>query len=339
MTITEIAQAAGVSIATVSRVLNNGEVSKKTREKVESTILKLNYIPESMAHAIVKASTKAIAVVTHSMSNSYSMEFAEAVSDCYAGSDVMFYLGCATEPQCEYRYLMDLMSRGVNGVILHDPPSGNYQTGLYDEISRRLPIVIVHSFPAEFKFNSITVDQRSGMHQAMRHLLSLGHRDIALVTGTEGYSFELKENVWKEELSAAGIEPDPSNVLRVPRSDVDDAIGLTEKIVSDFLASGRRPSAIFASNDLMGVGTQLAIRDAGLSIPGDISLMSHDNTMLALSARLSSVDMKIRSVALAAVDLMKYALAGEDKTPRHISITPELILRDSTGPVNAVEAG
>ena len=144
MTISEIAQAAGVSIATVSRVLNNGDVSQKTREKVESTILKLNYIPDSMAHAIVKSSAKAIALVTHSLNNSYSMEFAEAVSDYYAESDVMFYLGCVTEPQREYRYLMDLMSRGVDGIILRDPPSGNYQTGLYDEIAQRLPIVIVH---------------------------------------------------------------------------------------------------------------------------------------------------------------------------------------------------
>ncbi len=329
MTITEIALAAGVSIATVSRVLNNKDVSQKTREKVESTILKLNYIPESMAHAIVKSSTKAIAVVTHSMSNNYSMEFAEAASDYYLENDIMFYLGCASEPNNEYRYLMDLMSRGFNGVILHDPPSGNYQTGLYDEISKRIPVVIVHSFPSEFKINSITVDQRSGMRQAMRYLLSMGHRDIALVTGTEGYSFELKENVWKEELSIAGIEPDPLNVLRIPRSDVDDAIEQTEKIVSIFLASGRKPTAIFASNDLMGVGARLAIQDAGLVIPRDISLMSHDNTILASSSRLSSVDMKIRSVALAAVDLMKYATSGEDATPRHISITPELVLRGS----------
>ena len=176
------------------------------------------------------------------------------------------------------------------------------------------------------------------MRQAMRHFLSLGHRDIALVTGTEGYPFELKENVWKEELSAAGITPDPQNVLRVPRGDIDDAIGQAEKSVSAFLASGRKPTAIFASNDLMGVGTQLALHDAGLSIPGDVSLMSHDNTMLALNSRLSSVDMKIRSVALATIDLMKYALAAEDKTPRHISITPELVLRGSTGPIRLTDA-
>ncbi len=332
MTISEIAQAAGVSIATVSRVLNNGEVSKKTREKVESTILRLNYVPESMAHEIIKSSTPAIAVVTHSLNNSYSMEFAETISDYYAANNVMFYLGCATDPQREYRYLMDLIARGIDGIILRDPPMENHQKDLYDEIAQRLPIVIVHSFPAEFKFNSITVDQRSGMRQAMRHLISLGHRDIALVTGTEGFPFELKESVWREELQSVGIEPDQSNVIRVPRSEVDNAIAETRQIVSGFLGSGKRPTAFFANNDLMGVGTQQALLEAGFSIPKDVSLMSHDNTMLAQNSRISSVDMKIRSVALAAIDLMKYALTGEDKTPRHISITPELVLRESTAP-------
>lgn len=330
MTISEIAKEAGVSIATISRVLNNGSVSKATREHVESTILRLNYIPESIVSNIVNTPIKAIAVVTHGLSNYFSMEFAEAVSTRYSEEDVIFYLCCNHDPKSEYRNLMDLMARGIDGIILHDPAGVNYESGLYQEIMKRVPIVVVHSFPSEYDFNSITVDQTNGMKKAMKNLLDLGHKDILFIRGIEDvFSMVLKEKIWRESLLDAGINPDPLNVVKIQESDSDRAIHHTEEALAKFFETGRHPTAIFTCNDLMGLGTLNAVRDQGYSVPEDISIISHDNTTLAGSSRLTAVDMKIHSVANAAVDLMDFILEGKDSTLRHVTIIPDLVNRNS----------
>lgn len=337
MTITEIAKEAGVSIATISRVLNNGPVSKATRELVERTIHRLNYIPESIIHNLVNTPTKAIAVVTHGISNYFSMEFAEAVAARYEEEGVIFYLCSSQNPKSEYRNIMDLLSRGIDGIILHDPSIENYKEGLYAEITKHVPIVVVYSFPSELEFNSIAIDQKIGMKKVMRYLLGLGHRDIAFIIGTDGYSFALKEKIWHDELLNAGIKPDLDNVLRIPESDTNRAIKNTEEALALFFRAGRHPTAIFTGNDLMGLGALNAVRDHGYAVPGDISIISHDNTTLAASSRLSAVDMKISSVAYAALDLMNYAFEGKDSTPRHITITPELVIRESVAAPTAHE--
>jgi DNA-binding LacI/PurR family transcriptional regulator len=334
MTITEIAQAAGVSIATVSRYLNNGPVKKETREKLESVILKLNYVPESMVHQIVNTPLKAIAVLVHSLSNNYAMEFAEVLNYCYTGRETMLYIGCIPDPKIEYRYLMDLVSRGIKGTILLDSSEYKTQSEIYNELGKYMPIVLVHSFPADFPFNTITVNQEIGMKNAMRYLINLGHRNILFVRGTKGFSFDLKEKIWKEELEKAGTPPAPEQIRTISDSDKKTGMETTYQAVSEYLEAGNRPSAIFTCNDIMAMGTLKALREKGLQVPRNISLISHDNTALAACNDITSVDMKIRSVAIAAMDLLDYAIGGNDTAARHISITPELVIRSSVLPLS-----
>lgn len=331
MTITEIANAAGVSIATVSRYLNKGPVKEETRKKLESTILKLNYVPESMARQIVNSPTQSIAVLTHSLSNYYTMEFAETINEEYTKRNIAYYIGCSTNGSTEYKYLMDLISRGTSGIIIHDPAMDQAQVEIYNQISQKhVPIVLVHSFPADFAYNTITVNQNFGMKKAMQYMLGLGHKKIAFVRGTIGYSFNLKERIWREELKIGGIEPQDEDCLKISDSDEERGVAQTYKAVLDYFAAGNRPSIIFTCNDIMALGTIQALHELGLSVPGDVSLMSHDNTIIASAMSLTCVDMKIQSVAKGAMDLLDYAMHGNDTTPRHISITPELIFRTST---------
>lgn len=330
MTITEIAKAAGVSIATVSRYLNKGPVKEETRKKLESTILKLNYVPESMARRIVNSPTQSIAVLTHSLSNYYTMEFAETINEEYTKRNIAYYIGCSTNGSTEYRYLMDLISRGTSGIIIHDPAMDQAQVDIYNQISQKhVPIVLVHSFPADFAYNTITVDQNFGMKKAMQYMLGLGHTKITFIRGTVGFSFNLKERIWREELKAGGIEPDAKDCIKINDSDEERGVAQTCRTVLDYFAAGNRPTIIFTCNDIMALGTIQALHELGLSVPGDISLMSHDNTIIASAMSLTCVDMKIRSVAKGAMDLLDYAMNGNDTTPRHISITPELVYRTS----------
>uniref|UniRef100_A0A7C3IJK0 LacI family transcriptional regulator n=1 Tax=Gracilinema caldarium TaxID=215591 RepID=A0A7C3IJK0_9SPIR len=333
MTIQEIALEAGVSTATVSRVINNQPVSKEKRELVEGAIRRLNYLPDDLTRRHLGTPYKAVAVLTHSMTNPYSMEFVETIIDRYEELGINVYVSRNETADIEYRCLADLLARGVEGIILHDPPFKNYETGLFTKISERLPLVIVHSFNQVLEMNEVVVDQYYGMKKVMSHLIGLGHRDILFLRNKIGYSLDLKEKVWREELTLAGTPPKDNYVLVIPDADKEAGIKETEDIVRQFFASNKRPTAIFAANDMMGVGALNVIKELGLRVPEDISVISHDNTMLAASYHLSSVDLKIKSVAHAVVDLMQYVVNGHDKEPRRIMITPELILRGSTAKI------
>ena len=331
MTITDIAARAGVSIATVSRFMNNGSVKEETRKKLEQVIQEMNYQPNNAIQKAVPLSPKkeSIAILTHSISNLYSSEFAEEVTSQYSKNGVMCYTICCTNMDEEYRSIMDMVSRGFTGAVLHDLAEGEALANLYNRIGQKFPLVIVHSYPVDLECNSITVNQEKGMRDAMAYLLKLGHRKIAYVSGDTGYSFKIKEKIWKEELEKVGCTPEKQDAIKAENTDFEAGVETTHQAVLKYLQDGNRPTAIFTANDIMALGTIAAMSDMGLKVGEDISLMSHDNTMIAKSYNLTCVDMKIRSVGIAAVDLMNYALHGSDSTPRHITISPAIIERTS----------
>lgn len=329
MTITELAKRAGVSIATVSRFLNNGPVKEETRKKLEALVLEQNFVPSKISKEIINSQSKAVAVLTHSVSNMYTAEFAEAVVNLCGERKMTCYTGCCSGVESEYNYLLDFVSRKINGVILHEPKDGEAQLKLYERIAGRLPLVWIHSIPVDIEVNSISVNQERGMHKAMEYLLARGHRRIAYVTGQKGYSYTLKQQIWKEDLEKAGFVPQDCDLIIAERTDFIDGIKTTKEAVSKYLAAGNRPTAIFTANDIMALGTLNALSEFGLRVPDDVSLMSHDNTLIAQSMNLTCVDMKNQSVAIAAMDLLDYAMNGTDKTPRHITIIPDIIERSS----------
>ena len=330
MTINEIAKAAGVSIATVSRYLNNGPVKEETRQKIEEIMLEMHYVPSTFAKEIMNSQNQAIAILTHSMSNMYSSQFAEEVSKAYRERKIQCYTGCVTDAETEYRYLMDITSRKINGIILHEPAEGQAQIELYNRISMRIPLVMIHSFPAEdINCNSVTVDQKRGMKKSMEYLLSKGYRRIAYVSGTDGYSFTLKQTIWHDELQRAGISVREEDWIKAENTDFGSGIINTKEAVLRYLDDKNYPDAIFTANDIMAMGTLNALSERGIKVTDDMGLMSHDNTLLSQTLGLTCVDMKIKSVAITAMDLMEYAINGSDTTPRHVTITPEIIIRQS----------
>ena len=331
MNIIDVAREAGVSTATVSRVLNGGSVSDDARTAVEAAIKKLNYLPNNLARGLVTGQTKTIGVIIHSVSNYFSMEFVEAVGAMYREQGYLLFVAstesAGSEEEC--RYISGFISQRVDGIILHDPPIDNYRNGFLKDVAKRIPFAMVHSFPDIYDINSVYVDQRLGMERVMSHLLGLGHRDIWFVR-SEGFSEDLKEEVWRSGLRSVGREPSPDDLIFVPDGNKEIAITETEEIIGDLFQAGRRPSAIFACNDLMCAGVAYAASRHGIAVPDDLSLVGHDNTILAASGRFSSVDLKMGSVGRAAVDLLAYAIEGKDPEPRRVLISPDVFMRGST---------
>lgn len=335
MTIVEIAKEAGVSIATVSRVLNNGSVSAEKRALVEAVIEKHKFTPNLLARGLINKQSETIGLITHGISNHFNMDFIQVVErHCNDMGQLLFVCICEGKdpPETERLFLNDLVARQVSGVILHDSFPENYASGFLSHISKRIPLVIIHSFNSCHDINSVEVDQVLGMRKVMTHLIDLGHRDILFLRGPNSISYDSKEEVWREALSAVGAPPPPESRIVIENGNAEEGILETEERIDALFASGRVPTAIFGCNDIMASGALNAARKRGVAVPERLSIVGHDNTILAASGRITSVDLKTQSVGHASIDLLLHAMSQEDKEPRRLIISPDLVIRGSTGP-------
>lgn len=331
MTINDIAREAGVSTATVSRVINHLSVSEEKKARVEAAIKKLDYTPNAMARGLMSKSSRAIGVLTTSMSNQYYMEITEAIERRFRDRGFMQFLCCTEgEQDQERRYLNDLIARQVDGVIVIDPANENVESGFLKQTASRIPLVLIHSIPSLADIDSVVIDQPLGMTRVMDHLIHLGHRDIAFVRGRVGFSYDIKEKAWKEALDRIGAAPAADRLVIVEDGNTEAAIGLVREDLTRRFQNGPVPTALFACNDLMAMGALEAAARAGLRVPEDLSIVGHDNTILAFHGKLTSVDLKMRSLGLAAADLLIHAMEGSDTEPRRVMLVPDLVLRDST---------
>lgn len=338
VTIHDIAREAGVSIASVSRVLNDVPVRDETLLKVRAAIKKLDYIPNYFARGLTGANSKTIAVLVTAMSNPYYMEVTEAIERRLREKDFTL-LFCSTDLDAalERRYLLELMSRRVEGCIVVDPAVENLRSGFFRRIAAHLPLVMVQPDLDLRDIDSVIVDQRQGMWQVMDHLKTLGHNKIAFVRGLVGHSYDIKEGVWREALGGVDDKTRERLLVKIPDGNSADAIAETESAIGVLLGGSERPTAIFACNDLMARGALKAAVKAGVSVPRELSVCGHDDSILATSGSvgLTSVDLKMKSQGRSAVDLLFHVMEGEALDPKRVLIDPELIIRDSTGPVLA----
>jgi DNA-binding LacI/PurR family transcriptional regulator len=353
MRIEDIAKEAGVSIATVSRVLNTpGIVKPETRDRVLAVVEAHEYVPDSLARGLMTKRSRTVGVLIISISNAYYMEITEAIQRRLREAGFMMLLGATDDSsELEKRYLLDFASRRVDGIIVIDASAENYDSGFFAREADKLPLVLVHSNAAidvasrassgspipHPAFGEVFLDQRSGMRQAMEHLWALGHRDILFLRGKKGFSYDLKEAAYIEWLRERGVAPDPRYILRVDEGNTEDAIPLSEEAVKAALGSGLPVSALFACNDLQACGAVSAAIKCGKRIPEDLSIVSHDDTILAVSGRvqLTAVNLKMRELGLAAAELLLRSLASAAPLALPTRIEPELVVRASTAKLAA----
>ncbi|NLJ47113.1 MAG: LacI family transcriptional regulator, partial [Treponema sp.] len=219
MRIEDIAREAGVSSATVSRVLNRPDlVRPDTRERVEAVIRAHEYIPDSLARSLASKQSRTVGVLIISISNAYYMEITEAIHKRLRDTGYMMLLGATDDsPLLEKRYALDFAARRVDGIIVIDVSNENVVSGFFSRESEKRPIVLVHS-NASLRGSGIRevfLDQALGMRLALEHLWSLGHRDITFLRGRRGYSYDLKERAWEEWLGERGSKARKDRVLRV----------------------------------------------------------------------------------------------------------------------------
>ncbi len=339
ITIYDIAREAGVSPATVSRVMtSSANVRSEKRERVLQIIEKYNFKPNALAKGLSETSTKSIGIIVADVRNPFYAQLFVACESAAqkAGYTVTLYNSFGiTENEMEQ--LEMLRQQKVDAIVQIGGRVDDVQTDKrYGEVVKKIakttPIVVTGRLDDDIDSHSVEIDAASGIDIVMEHLLSLGHTRIAIVGGREDVrsSFE-KKKLYREILEKHGIEVNPDYIVDGSYS-IESGYECMQKIMQ----MPKLPTAIIAINDFAAAGVVRAIEDSGYRIPQDFSVASFDNTYISevTIPKLTSVDYNYESFGECLIETAIAVSKGE-KVPVRQTVKPTLVKRESSGPSRA----
>jgi len=336
LTIDDIAKASGVSTATVSRVINkNYPVSKKTRKRVESAVARLGYTPNVFARGLMKARTDSVGILVPFISNPYHTQIVNAVENHLSRNNIFIYLCCSyDDPEREREYVQRLIDRNVDALIVVEGHTMNTPHNAYMDLNPRQPIIMVNEHIAtDVRHNIVRCAQEPGLMQAFEHLLETRNRGIALLRGA-GFSFDLKERLFKRFRKNNGLDPERNPIYRIHRANEPRAVHEAADLILKLLRKSKAPRAVLAGNDLIAIGVLQGALAAGARVPQDLAIIGVDNTLISeiSSPRLSTVDLKMeevgRGTAKAYLELREHGFKMTD--PIRTTIKSQFIHRETS---------
>ncbi len=329
-TIRDVAALAGVSINTVSRVLNDkGEVSPETKDKIQEAIKTLKYRPNSFARSLVSKQSRIIGQIVTDCTNPNNAQQIRSVQNLTAeqGYSVML-VDTAEEHQREVAALELMVEKMVDGFLITPLQYDNtHLFKLKEEAS--LPFVLTNRDIPDLGVDAVLHDNFDGAYQATRHLLELGHHRIAYITSRrQVWTVAERLAGYRASLQESGQNFDESLIIQTNLS-LESAFEATNKL----LKLNPRPTAIFAYNDMMAIGVLKALKEAGLRIPEDISLIGYDDIIYSqfLEVPLTTVRQKTRELGEGAASVLLQRIANPQTPLKRVILQPELVVRQSTG--------
>src|SRR5437667_4597806 len=331
VTIREIAELAGVSIATVSRVVNGrGDVSEETRDLVSRIIREHGYTANRSARGLSAGRTGLVGVLVPLVFPVYFSAILSGAAEALHEQDLRVVLSPTQHEHDREVSLLDRLMHGVtDGALIVLPEESS------EELERLLAegyrfVVVDPMLPLDERIPSVSAAHTSGADQAMRHLLELGHRRIAAITGPRGWvATEDRRRGYHAALAGAGILPDPAL-----------------EVESDFEIEGGReaggylldlpepPTAIFAFNDNLAIGAVQAARARGVRVPEDLSIVGFDDVEHAtiVTPMLTTVRQPLAEMGRTAVSLLVRLLERQRFETLRVEVATRLVVRESTAP-------
>jgi DNA-binding LacI/PurR family transcriptional regulator len=327
-TIVDVARRAGVSKSLVSLVMRDSpNVSDEKRDRVRRAANDLGYRPNAMARSLVRQRTSVIGVVLSDLQNPFFTEVAGGIEEAAiaAGYRALFNSGdrdLAREEQA----LDTLLQLRTDGVVLTGPA---IEEIVVRRAARETPVVVATRESRSRLFDSVVTDDVTGARLAVEHLIGLGHRHIAHMTGGVGAGARNRMNGYKMTMEDHGLNP----VL--VEGDFTEATGLA--VAGKLFDHGSPPTAVFAPNDFAAIGILQALDDRDLRVPDDVSVVGYDDTWLAGLARidLTTVRQDPRGIGRTAVSLLLERIDGERTRARHVVLRPDLTIRSTTALVRS----
>lgn len=328
ITIKDVAQHAQVSVTTVSHVINGTRfVSEAARERVQQAIATLNYVPSALARSLKSNRTHTVGMMIPNNSNPYFAEIIRGIEDtCFEAGFNVILCNSDDDPHKQAQYVRVLSEKQVDGLIVLS--SGGDPELIATLRSAGMPQVVVDREIDDLAADLVEVNHELGGYLATRHLLELGHRRIACIAGPQALS-SARQRVqgYHRALAETGQRVD-DKLLR--SADFTSAGG--HEAMSSLLKMRQRPSAVFASNDLMAIGAVCAAAEAGLRIPEDLSVVGFDDIALAAYSNppLTTIAQPKHQTGALAARLLLDRITQRDKPLRREILQPTLCLRRST---------
>jgi len=329
--IKEVALKAGVSIATVSRVLNDkGPVAVETRQRILAAIEQLRYVPHGAARSLITNQTDTIGVLLPDLYGEFFSEVIRGIDLAARRSGFHVLISGFHSDRAEIEAVLRALRGRVDGLIVLSPDVD--AQSLRRNLPETLPVVLLNT-PVEgdgADFDAINLDNHGGAFAMVRHLAGLGHRRIALIRGPEENA-DARERLrgYRDALLALEIAGEEALELG---GDFSEESGY--RAGQRLLALEPRPAAVFAANDSMAIGCLFALREAGVQVPGDVALAGFDDIPIAryITPSLSSVHVPIAELGTRAMERLLHAVESKNgHERRQETVATTLVVRGSCG--------
>jgi DNA-binding LacI/PurR family transcriptional regulator len=332
-----------LSQTTVSLVLNNSpsarSIPEETRKRVVAAAEKLNYRPNYFARSLRQSRSMSVGVLAPDLSEGYFTRVMSGVVEELSRAHYFYFTACHDwKRELIEQYPRMLVERAVDGFLLLNTPA--------DGIEVPVPVVAISAHSKANNVTNIVLDHHSAVEQALVHLFELGHRQIAFMRGPRAipdseYRWDSIQKVTRE----MGLRIDPANVIRI-----DDAgwsmksgyhpmapeIGFN--CMKALLEKAKGFTAVFCFNDIAAIGAIRALKDAGLSVPGDVSVVGFDDILSAAysTPSLTTVRQPLAEMGKQGAQVLLERIANREKqVANEIVVEPALVIRESTGPARA----
>jgi len=332
VTIVDVARHANVSTTAVSKVLRNAYgASPAMRAKVQQAIEELGYRPNAAARGL-RGQTYTIGVMLPDIRNPFFPDILDGLTTTLGETDYHVLLGpsCNNGEQAEAEIIAAMIDRGMDGMILIAPLSPRPHL---ERVAAAVPTVVIGRHGHSPHYDTVTDDDTTGAALVVNHLADLGHRHIAHIEHHETDPTHLAEmpnavraEGYRQAMHARGLEVDIVSTTYTQEGGYEGARQL--------LARPRRPTAIFAGADIVAMGVLTALTEAGLSVPGDISVAGYDNTTFAALGPISltSVDQAGHQIGTNAARLLLERIGDRDRPSAQVKFSPTLVTRRTTAP-------
>ena len=328
VTIRDVAARAGVSRQTISRVINGSErVSSATEERVRAVIVELGYQPNAIARFMARGRTETLVCLAPNLTD---YTFASVIDGAEAAvRRCGYYLMSSSAPDSNTfaSLIAELIGGGhAEGLLVINP----FVDDRYMHLPADAPVVLIGVYAAGHATSSVSLDDPAAGRLALEHLLTLGHRRIATITGplAEDCARE-RLTAYRQMMAAAGAAVAEGWVAE---GDWSAASGFAA--LNQIMDNASTPTAIFAQNDQMAVGVLRAARDRGIAVPEQLSVIGIDDIPLAthFEPPLTTVHQEFAEIGRTAARLLIYALDNPDAAACHVRLAPRLVIRQSTAP-------
>lgn len=328
-TIRDVARLAEVSIGTASKALNaGGRLKQETRDKVLSAAREIGYRPNDLAQSLHRTRSMTVGIISSDSFGRFTFPIVEALEQSLANAGIAIFMCNATDdPVRERQHIDQLLGKRIDGLVVTSrraderPPVGPLPAGL--------PVIYVYSQPNDHSALSLVPDDEGGARLAVRHLIAIGRKRIAHVTGPERFeAVRLRHQGYVGALAEAGMTPRATDYLSGAWSEEwgRDAVARL------FDGKHTAPDALFCGNDQIARGAADALRERGIDVPAQVAIVGFDNWAIMTEAArppLSSVDMNLSTLGREAGRMLLAMIGGERASgTRRLPCT--LVIRQSS---------